>query len=293
MRPLALVSTPPGTIFLRPSLRELPSAALLWRTVPLLLALALVLSACSRTSLPDGPTSALQPFKRGVQAFQDEDYPRAAKMFEQAAALDDRSPVIYYNLGLAYYMLEAFPESIEAYHKALKLDPKFADAHMNLALAYDRTYDLEQANAQYNEFLTLIRSGRVVNVSDGGAPNAPGREGATGAGHGNPGNGNLGNGVSPGASAANGGNPPAGSLGKPAKITLGGQGASSLPVKGQPVAQAGRGRPLAAPISPRAPVGELRRIPTDQGNPSAPKSKDPNSSSSNAWWTQDTPPKTR
>ncbi len=312
MRPLAMASLPRFTTAPRPRLRETPSATALLGAV-LLLAVALVTAACSRTAKPDGPTSALQPFKRGVQAFQDEDYPRAAKLFEQAATLDERSPVIFYNLGLAYYMLEAFPESIEAYHKALKLDPKFADAHMNLALAYDRTYDLEQANAQYNEFLALVRSNRVANASESGASNGPGGAGATGsgnggagqgssanasAGKGSAGNGGSGNGVSGNggaASAARGGNPAAGGASQSVRAAPGGRGlsGSSQRVPGQPGAQPGRRPSLAAPSGPRAPIGELRRLPTDDGNPSASKSKDPTSSAGNAWWTQDAPPKTR
>ena len=180
-----------------------PSRTLRWGAMGCLLGVALMLAACSGKS-PDGPSSALQPFKRGVQAYQDEDYPHAAKLFEHAISLDDRNPVVYYNLGLAYYMLEAFPEAIEAYHRALKLDSKMADAHMNLALAYDRIYDLEQANAHYNEYLSLVRATKP-KAGDTAQGAAPGKGGA-----------GAENGMAAGA-------------GKPAKPVPGGQALSSLP----------------------------------------------------------------
>lgn len=244
-----------------------------WLALGCLLGAALVLATCSAKS-PDGPNSALQPFKRGVQAYQDEDYPHAARMFEQAVKLDDSNPVVYYNLGLTYYMLEAFPEAIEAYHKALKLDPKMADAEMNLALAYDRTYDLEQANAHYNEYLSLVRAAKpkAAETAQNGAPGKGAAGTATAAG-----------------------------TGKSAKPTMGGQALSSLPggaqpkQPGEPALQGGRPRPSPAPSNGgRAPLSQLRRIPSDDGKtPSSKSSKDPNSSQSNAWWTQDTPSRTR
>jgi tetratricopeptide (TPR) repeat protein len=253
--------------------------ALRWIAIGCLLGAALVLAACS-SKAPDGPNSALQPFKRGVQAYQDEDYPHAARMFEQAAKLDDNNPVVYYNLGLAYYQLEAFPEAIEAYHKALKLDPKMADAEMNLALAYDRTYDLELANAHYNEYLALVRA-RKPKAEDTAQAGAPGK-GAAGAG-------------------AAAGTATAAGTAKPAKPVLGGQALSSLPggpqpkKPGEPALQPGRSRPGPPPVSGRrAPVGELRRMPADDGRtPSSKSSKDPNSSQSNEWWTQGIPSRTR
>jgi len=213
-----------------------------WLTAAVSLAL-LALAACShaKPARPDVPASALQAFRRGVDAYREEDYEHAARLFELAASKDDRNATIQYNLGLAYYMLEAYPESIEAYQKCLKLDPKFADAHMNLALAYDRTYDLDQANAHYNAYLALVRAQTVngdgapaaTTAGDGAPPQRLGepRTAQRGAGHAA---GERGPGV-PGAAKSNR---------KPA-LVLGGEPLSSLPggnlarYKGEPQAAAG------------------------------------------------------
>ena len=230
----------------------------------------LMAAGCSSKAPPEVPSSAIQAFHRGVEAYQEEDYPRAARLFETAAAKDDRNAVIYYNLGLTYYMLEAYPESISAYQKALKLDPKFADAHMNLALAFDRTYDLDQANAHYNEYLTLVRASKPHAADNGNAAAAK---------------------------------PPTVSQ-TSKRPTLGGEPLSSLPggtlANSKPQFQSSSfgsrpGQSLSVPASPggRVPVGDLRRLPQESGK--APASRSEGSTSSNAaqWWTQDTPPRTR
>ena len=253
------------TLSFRPRVRLGLSAALC-------LAL-LTLAACShsKTEPADVPASALQSFRRGVEAYREEDYPRAARLFEISAAKDERNAIVFYNLGLTYYMLEAFPESIEAYQKCLKLDPKFTDAHLNLALAYDRIYDLDQANAHYNEYLALVRGSKPTadSASGGGAKGTAA---------------SAGGGDSPGA--------------RKAKPTLGGEPLSSLPggqlARTQNEAQpATRPRPGQSPVGGRVPVNELRRVPSDASK--APSARPNDSTSNNAaqWWTQDTLPKTR
>jgi tetratricopeptide (TPR) repeat protein len=231
----------------------------------------LLIAACSKNSA-DGPSSALQPFKRGVQAYQDEDYQHAVKLFEQAASMDDRSANIYFNLGLSYYQLEAYPEAIEAYSKALKLDPRFADAHMNIALAYDRVYSAEQANAHYNEYLALVRAARQAR-GDSAQPTA----------------------------GANGSTLPAAQVSKPSKPAMGGQPLSSLPGGPQPkkpgdaTFQPGRPRSVPPTNGPRASVSELRRLPADDSKPQPAQRTTPDSNlgQPNQWWTQDTPPRGR
>jgi tetratricopeptide (TPR) repeat protein len=235
----------------------------------------LLLAACSRSrsAAPEVPASALQTFRRGVEAYREEDYPRAAHLFELAAAKDERNAIVYYNLGLAYYMLEAYPESIEAYQKCLKLDPKFTDAHMNLALAYDRTYDLDQANAHYNEYLALVRASR------------PQAEGVPGGGSAKP-------------AAAAGSNADAAPSAKKARPAMGGEPLSSLPggnlYQPKPDAQAAA-RARAGQSSPgaRVPVNELRRAPVDSGKGQPFRPNDSSSNDAAQWWTQESLPKTR
>ncbi|MFI5400616.1 MAG: tetratricopeptide repeat protein [SAR324 cluster bacterium] len=269
------------------------------------------------------PSSALQAFRHGVDAYREEDYARAARQFELAALKDERDATIQYNLGLAYYMLEAYPESIEAYRKCLKLDPKFADAHMNLALAYDRTYDLDQANAHYNAYLVLVRAQPVngdgapaAAAAAAGAPLQHSREPQTAQHGAGQASGESSHGV-PGARKSNG---------RPA-LVLGGEPLSSLPggnlarYKGDPHAASGSraGQPAAGPSTavgresagaaetgpsePAGPAERLREAQTQsrreaqkqrsreaQTTPSRPGGA--TFSSAEPWWTQETLPQT-
>ncbi|MFI5400740.1 MAG: tetratricopeptide repeat protein [SAR324 cluster bacterium] len=269
----------------------------------------LALAACShpQPAPVEVPASALQAFRRGVDAYREEDYARAARLFELAAVKDDRNATIQYNLGLAYYMLEAYPESIAAYQKCLKLDPTFADAHMNLALAYDRTYDLDQANAHYNAYLALVRAkplnGSATPAADGAKHGAGQALGESGQGV-------------PGARKANGRPPVLG--GEPISSLPGGNLArfkgdpraasgshGGQPAAGQPFA-GGREPPGAAPSQlsePAEPAERLREAQKQSSREaqkqrgreaqSAPSdSGQPTFSSADPWWTQETLPKT-
>jgi tetratricopeptide (TPR) repeat protein len=148
-----------------------------WRLAACVLAASL-LAACS--SQKDQAASALHFFKRGNQAYAEEDYARAIRLYTQAIALDDRSPALYFNLGLTYFRVDANEEAVKAYSKALKLDPAFAEAQLNLALAYDRLYNAEAARAAYNAYQDLVRGqkqagepGKAQTAADGARADAP------------------------------------------------------------------------------------------------------------------------
>jgi tetratricopeptide (TPR) repeat protein len=235
---------------------------LLSRLLPALALLALV--ACSHER-PDAPSSALQAFRHGVEAYQEEDYPRAARLFEIAAAKDDSNAIIFYNLGLTYYMLEAYPEAIESYQKCIRLDPKFADAHMNLALAYDRTYDLEQANSHYNEYLKLVRLSKPRAADTASTKSAT--PVATAA-------------VSPKQSKASMGGVPISSL-PGGKEALEKQGLGDLPQQ-TPSSKVGQSRPYPN-------IAAERSQPQSAGRPLRSSTNSSTSSNAAQWWTQDTP----
>ncbi|HUJ75459.1 MAG TPA: hypothetical protein VL359_11400, partial [bacterium] len=70
-----------------------------------LLAALLAVGACSSTRQEQARLSALHFFNQGNQAFAEEDYLRAAHLYQEAIHLDGRSAVLYYNLGLSYQWL--------------------------------------------------------------------------------------------------------------------------------------------------------------------------------------------
>ncbi len=122
------------------------------------LLVALLFAAGCSGSRADNEATALDFFKRGNAAYQKEDYRHAIRMYQQAATLDPRSPVIQYNLGLACYQAQTYPEAVQAYARALQLDPNMAEAHRNLALVQDRLYDLDSAQAHYNTYQAMVRA---------------------------------------------------------------------------------------------------------------------------------------
>jgi tetratricopeptide (TPR) repeat protein len=85
------------------------------------------------------PTSILAQIEttksEADQAFIDERYTDAAKLYEEILAQEYVSAEIHYNLGNAYFKAGQIAPSILNYERALKLAPKDEDIQFNLKLA--------------------------------------------------------------------------------------------------------------------------------------------------------------
>ena len=73
--------------------------------------------------------------------YQDNEYEKAAELYEQIVKNGYENEALFYNLGNAYFKLGKLGYAILYYEKALKLDPNDDDANYNLKIANARTTD--------------------------------------------------------------------------------------------------------------------------------------------------------
>jgi len=86
-------------------------------------------------SAPDAYESS---FQQGLDAYRDERYAEAATYFEQLVASKVADPVVFHNLGNAYFMQGRWGAAIANYERALRLEPGLEGAAANLSLALSR-----------------------------------------------------------------------------------------------------------------------------------------------------------
>ena len=78
------------------------------------------------------PTSVDSLWSAGVRAYSDSRFPDAVADWQAILGNGVESPILYYNLGNAFYMQGNYPKAVLYYEKALKLDPSYSDARYNL-----------------------------------------------------------------------------------------------------------------------------------------------------------------
>ncbi|MEE3476738.1 MAG: BatD family protein, partial [Candidatus Cryptobacteroides sp.] len=71
----------------------------------------------------------------GVAAYSDGRYYEAAVIWQALAESGKESPVLFYNIGNAFFKQSNYPQAIINYERALKLDPSYSDARFNLEYA--------------------------------------------------------------------------------------------------------------------------------------------------------------
>jgi tetratricopeptide (TPR) repeat protein len=83
---------------------------------------------------------------------QSEDTPRlplAARLLDEAIAIDPRLPEAHYQKGLLLQFQENWPASIPEFEASIALKPESSRAHYHLALSYARTGNREKAKEQF------------------------------------------------------------------------------------------------------------------------------------------------
>ena len=71
----------------------------------------------------------------GVAAYSDGRYQEAALLWQAASMSGKESPVLFYNIGNAFFKQNDYPKAVLYYERALKLDPSYSDARYNLDFA--------------------------------------------------------------------------------------------------------------------------------------------------------------
>lgn len=74
-------------------------------------------------------------WEAGVAAYSDGRYYEAAVLWQAVTLSGEESPVLYYNIGNAFFKQSNYPQAILYYERALKLDPSYSDARFNLEYA--------------------------------------------------------------------------------------------------------------------------------------------------------------
>ena len=95
------------------------------------------------------------PNNLGWKAFEDNDYDKAIRRFEQAIKADSKLEIAHYNLGCAYLKMKKYTGAVDAFDKAVDLDPRFKEAHYNLSLARFRINTLQQAKQAVEKALSI------------------------------------------------------------------------------------------------------------------------------------------
>jgi Ca-activated chloride channel family protein len=118
----------------------------------------------------DKQSSTQGSYNLGNTYYQQGDYARAARQFEQAAEAASRAEDkarAYYNLGNSYYQQQQLDKSIEAYKQSLRLQPGDAQAKNNLAVAL-REQQQQQQQQQQNSSQASRQEEEQPSSSTGG-----------------------------------------------------------------------------------------------------------------------------
>lgn len=79
------------------------------------------------------PADAKKAFHKGMDAWEHNDYPKAAEQFAKAVSIYPQYDTAYNNLGVMYYQMNQTDKARAAFEKSVALNDKNADADRNLA----------------------------------------------------------------------------------------------------------------------------------------------------------------
>ena len=80
-------------------------------------------------------------FEQGNQVYDLGEYDSAISIYSQVVNANFQSPLLYYNLGNAYFKSNQLAPAIYYYEMALKMDPSNADIQFNLEMANSQIAD--------------------------------------------------------------------------------------------------------------------------------------------------------
>lgn len=94
---------------------------------------------------------SIMPFATGADQF-------AIQTYTQAVALDPTNPNLRIALGGVYFALGRYNNAIDVFKLATLAKPDLANAHYNLAIAYRENKDFDNAIAEMNNVLALVKT---------------------------------------------------------------------------------------------------------------------------------------
>ena len=99
---------------------------------------------------------------QGQAALRDQQFDRAAKLYEQILKLDPRSAEAHSNLGLAFYMAARYPRAIAEFQKALEFDSHLDHTKVLLALSYFDSGEIARATPLLEKAYQTQRDDPIV-----------------------------------------------------------------------------------------------------------------------------------
>jgi len=79
------------------------------------------------------PADARKAFHKGMEAWEHNDFPKAAEQFEKAVSLYPQYDTAFNNLGVMYYQMNQTEKARAAFERSVALNERNADADRNLA----------------------------------------------------------------------------------------------------------------------------------------------------------------
>jgi len=79
------------------------------------------------------PADAKKAFHKGMEAWEHNDFPKAAEQFEKAVSLYPEYDTAFNNLGVMYYQMNQAEKARAAFERSVALNDRNADADRNLA----------------------------------------------------------------------------------------------------------------------------------------------------------------
>jgi len=116
--------------------------------IPLTMAAEPSSKAVANTQLDDYRTTTV---KQARAAFERADYDSAVSLFKRAELAGYDDPVVFYNLGIAYYRLEKYPEAEAAFATAASFDRLAPLSYYNLGLVARKTDDNRGAHGWFRQ----------------------------------------------------------------------------------------------------------------------------------------------
>jgi tetratricopeptide (TPR) repeat protein len=92
---------------------------------------------------------------------QQEQYPRAAELYQEGLAKEPDHPQLHFNLGLVYDKLKEFDPFVKEMEAAIRLDPKYSEALNYLGYTY------AEKDMKLPEAVDLIQRALAVKPEDG------------------------------------------------------------------------------------------------------------------------------
>lgn len=125
------------------------------------------------------PNDARKAFRKGMEAWEQNDFPKAAEQFEKAVSLFPEYDSAYNNLGVMYFRMNQPDKARAAFERSVALNDKNADADRNLSRIlihegnFSRATDLLKKSLMVEPLnpvtLTLLCVADIQSGNDDGA----------------------------------------------------------------------------------------------------------------------------